>query len=109
MFVRAGTSVFTSCLISSRCCNHADYNEDAGDGGGNAAADDDSGADADAVDFDDGHCDADTDDFDDGQSDSDGDADNNSINDINDPQFDPEALHMCTKLSGVAAQYTRYS
>ena len=23
------------------------------------------------------------------------------------PQFDPEALHMCTKLSGVAAQYTR--
>ena len=28
--------------------------------------------------------------------------------DDNDPQFDPEALHMCTKLSGVAAQYTRF-
>ena len=35
------------------------------------------------------------------------DGDNN--NDDTDPQFDPEALHMCTKLSGVAAQYTRYS
>ena len=71
MFVKAGSSVFTLCLISSRCFDH--YGDDGGDG----------------------------DDGDDG--------DGYNDNDDNDPQFDPEALHMCTKLSGVAAQYTRYS